>query len=738
MRKILKERFSRIIVFLVLAVFCGAVMVQPVMADGETERFTVSCSAGGGLYASDSAGEYPVQISVSNNGGDFNGVIRMMVYTGSSMEEVVAYVQTAVIPSGETKIFKFNIQNIYFDLTSYAIPVRIDLLDENGNQLLCEMLDFQVSFDGTALLLGGVVGRDDQIARLISTSAFDYDMYYTYGRVTMQAINLTSEDILSMDLSRLDMLVLDTDISDEAWEKVLDWLKKGNYLMMSREIYDIRMQKATDDDNITTWGTGRIYVYDPLEQWTGTEVIRSVKILLGPAKMRELMNGSNDSYWVASNLLSYDMWSEKPGIGIYFTVLLVYILLIGPAAYILLSGKKDHREYLWGVIPCLAIVFSFIIYWAGGTTRCSGDLIRFGSIVHLTEEGTVEDTRMMIISPVKGHTVVTLQGKCDLKPLFEDNYWNYEQNSERIQKKLMTEEYDLAVSASEEQTELLINSKTVFDKYYFSVSRAGDNEGKLDADLQFYQGCFSGTITNSTPWNLENVFIDFQGVGVLVGSVPAGQTVSLDQKEADLIFSYSDDLAPELLMYGEADNQTAAEWIMRSLIENSDILYDSSSVVAAGFTEDYHIGVEENSQIESVNGMALIMQDIQIMSSGEGWSSQAIVRGTGASDADKENYDIYSYMIYSPDPINLEYQLDGTYSPDYIRWLNYDQYVHVEFYNHETGDYDSVFGSSCVLSGEDLAPYLNDDYMIKARVRADDEYSRYIPAFTVTGGEADD
>ncbi|MGN0203912.1 MAG: hypothetical protein ACI4BB_05190 [Coprococcus sp.] len=738
MRKRVKELFLRIMVFFVLSVLWSVMVTQSAMADEKAERFTITCDAGDGFYIADSVHHYPVQVSVSNNGGDFNGVIKLMMYTGSSMEEVLAYVQAAVIPSGETEIFKFNVQNIYFDQTPYAIPVRIELLDENGNQLCCQILDFQVSSDGGEMLLGGVVSRNDQICQLISASAFDYEAEYSYGRVTMQGIELTSDDILSMDLSRLDILVLDMDVSDEAWEKILDWLMTGEHLIINRKLYDVRIQKILDNDNTATWGNGRILVYDENDQWTGTEVIRYVKTLFGTSGMNEILNGSNDSYWIISNQLSYDMWSRMPGIGGYLIVLLAYILLMGPAAYILLSGKKDRREYLWGVIPCLAIVFSLLIYWLGGSTRYADTFIRYGSTVHLTEEGSVENTRMMVTSPDKGHTMVTLEEGCDLQPVLEDYYWNGDQNFENCKEKLLTEEYDLAVTASEERTELLIDSKSVFDKSYFSVSRVFENEGRLDAELQFFRGCFSGTITNSTSWNLENVFIDFQGVGLMIGTVPAGQSVSLDHAEADTLLLYSDSLNLDLSVYGEEENQTAAGWIMRNLIDNSNLLLDKDSALIAGFTEDYDIGIEEGSQIESVNGMALIIQDIPIISSGEGWSSQAVVWGTGASDEDKENYDSYNYMIYSTDPINFDYQLDGTFRPDYVRWVNYDPYVHIEFYNYETGDYDSVFGASHAISGEKLVPYLDDHYLIKAKVWADDEYSRYIPVFTVTGGGADD
>lgn len=746
----IQERRSivwRILMTLILAGLCVGMMAYPAMADGEAERFTIVCSAGDGFYIPDGMAEYPVRISVSNNGADFHGVIKLMMYTGDNMKETVAYVQKAVIPAGETESFKFNVQNIYFDLSSYKIPVRIELLDENGNQVSCQTLEFQVTSDGSAIFLGGVVSRNDQISQLMNASGFDYETDYVCGRVTMQGINLTSEDIMVMDLSRADMLVLDMDVTDEAWEKILDWLMKDGHLMMSREVYDVRIGKTLDDDAMTTWGTGRVLVYDSEKKWSGTELIRSIKALFGPTGMSALLEG-DDNFWRITNQLSYDMWSKTPKIGGYLIVLFIYILLMGPAAYVFLSRGKDRREYMWGVIPCLAIVFSLIIYQLGSAVRYSDTFVRYGSIVRLTDEGTVEDTRMMVISPDTEHTMVTLEGKCSLIPLFEDYYWGSNGSyygdgnlkDDRSRARLMTEEYDLAITSSEEKTDILINSGAVFDNSYFSVSRILENDGELKADLQFYRGCFNGTIRNTTPWNLKNVWIAYHGIGMVLGELPAGQSVALNQAEADIVLiPYADSFDLDPTVYGPDANQTAARWIMSNLIDNSGMLRDSSCAVMAGFTEDYDIGIEDSGEIESVNGMALIVQNIAVQSSGRNWSSQALVHGTGVSEDDEMNYDTYSYMIYSSDVININYQLDGVGCPDYIKWLNHDPNVHIAFYNYGTGNYDSVFEDSYVLSGDELTPYLDEQYHIMAQVQADDMgYNSYIPGFTVTGGEADD
>ena len=56
---------------------------------------------------------------------------------------------------------------------------------------------------------------------------------------------------------------------------------------------------------------------------------------------------------------------------------------------------------MWLVIPCTAILFSVIIYMAGNSTRYTEPFIRYYSSVDLTDEATVENTKILLTSPDK-------------------------------------------------------------------------------------------------------------------------------------------------------------------------------------------------------------------------------------------------------------------------------------------------------------------------------------------------
>lgn len=734
-KKILPVRMA---VLFFLSVLCICIITHPAAADGEEERFTISCDTGDDVYITDTASEYPVWVTVRNNGRDFNGVIKIMMYTGSNMKETIAYAQPAAILSGEMQKFSFNMQSIYFDMASYEVPIRVDCLDENGNQVFSQAASVPIVSEGTSTICAGVVSHNSQISQMMNSSGFEYENAYVWGRVTMHGEDMNAGDILAADLSGMNMMVLDMYVPDEALVKIKDWLMEGGHLMISQALYEQYFGKPLSEDGMAAWGNGRILVYSE-DKWSGSMLIQSVKSLFGSSGMYELLGGSSDPYWVAATVLGYDMWSKVPGIGKYLAVLLIYILLIGPAAYILLFKRKDRIEYLWGAIPCLAVVFSVLVWYLGGDTRYEDTFVHFNSMVHLTDEGTIEDTCIKVVSPDKGHTVLTLSEQCQLVPLSDDSYWNDGGDLRQGQERLMREDYDLAITALDEKTELFINSKAVFDQDYFWVSRVRENDGELNASLKYYKGCFNGIITNSTPWDLKNAFIYYNGIGLVLGALPAGQSISLENAEADTVIIAADSLMFDSSEYGMDHNQMAAERIMEEMIYYSGVLQEKKGMFIGGFTEEYDIGIDQGDQIESVNGIALIMQDISVTDSGNGWFSQAIVRGEGIEDTDRQNYDLDSYIIYGTEVIQLNYQLNGNCQPDYMKWLNADPSVHIEFYNRKSDEFEPVMTDAYVMNGEELAPYLDEMYQIRAKVQVDDTgVLSYIPAFTVTGGEVYD
>lgn len=699
-------------------------------SDGD--RFEIVCGANRDLFIPDSIEAYPIVVQVTNNGADFEGMIKLLMYTGADRKETIAWGQYASIQMGETASFYFYIQEIYFDVLAYNIPVRIDLLDVNGNLVCQESSSFSVEADGSASISAGVIGQDAKISRLINNTIFDYESYYSSGKLSMQSVELNEEDMTPQKLRRFNMLVLDEDVSDDAWEKLSQWLISGGNLLINQSVYDSRIGKPLNDIGMASWGIGRVIVYEN-NAMNSALLIQSVKNLLSQGEFYTVLSG-NSSYWDVDYKMGYDLWSRVQSAGKYLIVLAVYIVIIGPAAYIFLK-KKERREYLWGIIPCMALIFSVFIWLMGHDTRYTDSFLRYSTILQLTEEGNVEKTSMMLTSPDKEQTVLTLEGDRHIGYVTDSYYWNDEEMLPQLGNSLENEDYDLAIMPSANKTDVIFNSRTVFDKTYLSSGRVFDSEYGIEGDLTYYDGGFSGNIVNGTPWNLKNAFVYYEGIFLMLGDLQAGESVRLDQAQAEGTLSFmQDNFDPAV--YGSQINVKAAEYMMNRLLSESVLSMRVGQAVVGAFTQEYDIGVVSGSELVSVDGLTLVLADISIADSGDGWLSQAMIRGRGITDRDRACYDPADFNIYENQPFELSYQLEDSYPVTYLRWLDVDENIDVAFYNQKTAEYDAVFEETAVMDGTALEPYIDGQNRIRVRIQITDFSNiSYIPAFTVTGGE---
>ena len=158
------------------------------------------------------------------------------------------------------------------------------------------------------------------------------------------------------------------------------------------------------------------------EEWSGTFFLKAVRNIFGDEGFNALFGGDyTDYYWNVTSMLNYDTGSELPSVSVYVFCLLTYTLCMGPAVYLFLK-KKDKREYMWLVIPCTAILFSVIIYMAGNSTRYTEPFIRYYSSVDLTDEATVENTKVLLTSPDKEKSVMSIEGDCRMVLLSDEYY----------------------------------------------------------------------------------------------------------------------------------------------------------------------------------------------------------------------------------------------------------------------------------------------------------------------------
>lgn len=99
--------------------------------------------------------------------------------------------------------------------------------------------------------------------------------------------------------------------------------------------------------------------------------------------------GLSSLYYSIQALINTGNVDRLPNLGLYTAVILLYIILIGPGAYLYLKRKSLQNYYMLSV-AVLAVGFTGIIYAAGAKTRFAAPLFHLCDGGKLWERGAGE------------------------------------------------------------------------------------------------------------------------------------------------------------------------------------------------------------------------------------------------------------------------------------------------------------------------------------------------------------
>lgn len=161
----------------------------------------------------------------------------------------------------------------------------------------------------------------------------------------------------------------------------------------------------------------------PLNAWAGT--IPFAQRLLSPGAAwpdflppdiaPQQMRDSQMSYALA-NLPALDL----PSVRFLAVLLTAYIVLVGPANYLLLRWR-GRLAWAWVTIPGLTLAFSGLSYGIGFQLRGSDIIVNQISVVELGNDGQVSDTRTYVgvFSPSREAYDIEVSGRPLIRPLGE-------------------------------------------------------------------------------------------------------------------------------------------------------------------------------------------------------------------------------------------------------------------------------------------------------------------------------
>ena len=226
---------------------------------------------------------------------------------------------------------------------------------------------------------------------------------------------------------------------------------------------------------------------------------------------------SADRYWDIYNTVTGTATDKIPKIGNYAVLLFVYLLLVGPLSFLILK-KVRKQALLQGVMVAIALVFSFLVFFMGRDTRYDKPFIVYSRIVE-NDDGQEEQTTILNVrAPFIQQYQLVMEGSSQVEIIHEGRIFSDAEASEGDQVKIRQDE---------EKTEISFLDIAAFSPRLFLAECKEQKEAGLSCQVGYYEGAFSGTVTNQSDTGMENMAVLFGSHYVLLGKLDPGETVEL-------------------------------------------------------------------------------------------------------------------------------------------------------------------------------------------------------------------
>lgn len=217
---------------------------------------------------------------------------------------------------------------------------------------------------------------------------------------------------------------------------------------------------------------------------------------------------------------------EVPSLRALALLLLGYALLAGPLTYFLLR-KLDRRDWSWLVIPTLALIVAGTVYSVGFAGKGKDVFTNTLAVVRLAPgQRTVPVTSWVgVFAPSRNHYTVEIPGQSLVSGGLENGYYGPGPAATNPAKPIGMR----VAEGSGSQVELLDYNVWTIRTYAVDtdITVSGTVEGRLTArptttssGINAYS--LEGTVTNSLPFDLEDVTVLAGFAYQRVGDIPAG------------------------------------------------------------------------------------------------------------------------------------------------------------------------------------------------------------------------
>ena len=467
-----------------------------------------------------------------------------------------------------------------------------------------------------------------------------------------------------------------------------------------------------------TYGRGNIislnFYFDSEEfsSWEGAGAVIS-EILNRQIRTNNAINLNEyddyPSYYTIQAMLPNTVSVKSFSLVKYIVLLIIYIIIIGPAAYLLLK-KFDKRQWFWVVIPCMSLIFLCVILLVSSETRKDRPFLNQSTIIRYNESDAFEDVNISLTLPEKGNYQLKIPDMYRLRYLYTDSniYYDYFFDYTFSEEYHHFGPYDIGYAPGNHETDITINNNASFSEWYFNGAKSYATSDNFDISITSDAGKYTIDITNHTENDLDDSGIFIGDRIILTGAIKSGETVHLENADVESYDSAERssreyESIMKLLNIEDNDQRNGLQNQLFNAIFNERYIESPQRrpVYFAGVKNSYASDALRYTDWEQ-QGSLVVTKTAQIMYGTK--NPEIFIPDISALPCEcRETFD---YTYFYSDQLEITYQLPKNMAVTSI-FADADENITIMVYNYETEAYDA-FDLLTDADSEMLTAYTKD------------------------------
>lgn len=221
----------------------------------------------------------------------------------------------------------------------------------------------------------------------------------------------------------------------------------------------------------------------------------------------------------------------------YVILIIIYLLLSGPAAYIFLK-KKKIQGYGLLTVSVLAVLFAVIIFFTGMHTRITKPYAEYLRIKDYTRAG-MDRIDLSLTMPNNYNYTVNLTKKFPIVEMSDTN--PYTHNTSSPQTFVDYNNVKKVIRYEDNGVKLQVTDNTAFSPVFYQGNfKTAEKEGGLTTDLRHTGTGISGTIRNDFNYDISNAILLCDEYLIKIGELKKGQLITLKDNYGYYLSSFDD------------------------------------------------------------------------------------------------------------------------------------------------------------------------------------------------------